>query len=110
MTFKRRHWRTSVNNYLNRTGEKLMVQKRAACLALVALLVGASASAGERPPSTAKPLSEIAAAVERAGFAPIVEAAFDDGRWEIEAYQSDTRYELRVDPTTGEIRSKRAED
>ncbi len=87
-----------------------MIQNRAAFLTFVALLVGAGASAGERPPSTAKPLSEIAAAVERAGFAPIVEASFDDGRWEIDAYQSDTRYELRVDPTTGEIRSKLAED
>lgn len=63
-----------------------MIHNRHAILALAALLVGVGASAGERPPATAKPLLEIAAAVERAGFAPIVEASFEDGRWEIEAY------------------------
>lgn len=81
------------------------------CVTSLALLAGASvASAGERPPANSKTLAQIAAAVEQAGYGPLVEVSFDDGRWEVEAYQGDTKYELRVDPTSAEIQSKRVED
>jgi hypothetical protein len=43
--------------------------------------------------ASSKPLSEIAAAVEKAGYTPIEEASFDGGRWEVEAYQADTKFE-----------------
>jgi hypothetical protein len=74
------------------------------------LVHGRDRTFGERPPAGSKPLSEIAAAVEKAGYAPIEEASFDDGRWEIEAYQADAKFELRVDPMSGEITMKRADD
>lgn len=86
-----------------------MISRPALLLATVALLTG-SAWAAEKPPQDSKPLSEIAAGVERAGYSPIVEASFDDGSWEVEAYHAGTKYELRVDPMTGEIKSKRVDN
>ncbi|MFN8628460.1 MAG: PepSY domain-containing protein [Candidatus Binatia bacterium] len=77
--------------------------------ATMALLLSATPAAGDKPPANSKPLSEIAAALEKAGYAPIEEASFEDGRWEIEAYQKDTKFELRVDPMTGEVTSKRVD-
>ncbi len=59
------------------------------------------------PPSDAKPLSEIVSGLERQGYNPVVEIDFDDGRWEVEAYKDRTRYELRVDPRSGDILSER---
>jgi hypothetical protein len=78
--------------------------------ATIALLLGATSAAAEKPPPNSKPLSEIAAAVEKAGYTPIEEASFDDGRWEVEAYQADTKFELRVDPMSGAITSKRVDN
>jgi hypothetical protein len=67
-------------------------------------------SADPKPPADGKPLSAIAADVERAGYAPIVDASIEGGMWEIDAYQGDTEYELRVDPISGEIKSKKIDD
>jgi hypothetical protein len=86
-----------------------MIRRLAVVLAVGALLVATAASADQKPPPNSKPLSQVAAAVERAGYSPIVEADFDNGSWEIEAYQGETKYELRVDPMSGEIKSKRVD-
>ena len=91
-------------------GGKIMMRFLRPLLAVVALLAFSTPSAAEKPPAGSKPLSEVAAAVERAGFTPIVEASLDAGLWEVEAYQANTKYELRVDPKTGEIKSKRVDD
>ena len=87
-----------------------MIHRLSGCIAALTLLLGATAASAEKPPPNSKPLSEIAIGVERAGCAPIEEASFDDGRWEIEAYQAEAKFELRVDPMSGEITSKRADD
>jgi hypothetical protein len=87
-----------------------MMHRLGAYTATIALLLGATSAAAEKPPPNSKPLSEIAAAVEKAGYTPIEEASFDDGRWEVEAYQADTKFELRVDPMSGEITSQRVDD
>src|SRR5690606_17471827 len=50
--------------------------------------------------------AEVIAALEETGYLPVVEAEFDDGKWEIEAYQEDQAYELLVDPGSGEVVSK----
>ena len=78
--------------------------------AAIGLLFGASPAASDTPPPGSKPLSEIAAIVEKSGYSPIEEAAFEDGSWEVEARQGGTKYELRVDPISGEIKSKRVDD
>ena len=87
-----------------------MIRRLAGFLAVAVLLVATAASADPKPAPDSKPLSEIAAAVERAGYGPIVDASFDHGGWEIEAYQADTKYELRVDAMTGEIQSKQVDN
>lgn len=66
--------------------------------------------ADERPPADARPLVDVITAIEETGFTPLVEASFDDGNWEIEAYQDDQAYELLVDPTTGEVVSKHRDE
>ena len=49
----------------------------------LALAPTAASFAGENPPSDAQPLSEVLTAFEARGLGTIVEAEFDDGRWEI---------------------------
>lgn len=62
----------------------------------------------EKPPTDAKKLSEVAQDLEEKGYSPISEADFDDGRWEIEAYQEGKKVELKVDAKTGEILKQKA--
>ncbi len=84
--------------------------KRIAIYAGVAALAAFAAQtvlARDVPPSDAKPLSEIVSGLEGKGYKPVVEIDFDDGRWEVEAYKDRTRYELRVDPRSGDILSER---
>ncbi len=68
------------------------------------------ASAGERPPAGAKPLSAIVKSLEDQGYSPVTEASMDNGVWEIEAYKNGQARELRVNPATAKIISERAED
>jgi len=62
-----------------------------------------AALAGDQPPSDSKRLSEIALILEKAGYHPISEIEFDDGHWEVDAYQNGVKIEVNVDPTTGAI-------
>lgn len=79
----------------------------------VAAIVGmplALVVAYDRPPADARPLVEIVEQLEREGYGPLVDIEFDDGYWEIEAYEGDSQYELAVDPRSGKVRSKERDD
>lgn len=60
------------------------------------------ALAGDMPPKNSKPVSEIAASIEKQGYT-IEEIEFDDGKWEVKAYKNDQKHKLKVDPVSGEI-------
>ncbi len=62
-----------------------------------------AALAGDKPPSDSKRLSEIVLILEKAGYHPISEIEFDDGHWEVDAYQNGEKIEVNVDPKTGTI-------
>jgi hypothetical protein len=64
----------------------------------------------ERPASDAMPLSKLLANLGNHGWSPISEAGFERRTWEIEAYKSDVKHELRVDPNTGEVLRERRDD
>jgi hypothetical protein len=75
-------------------------------LALVVVAVAPlTGQAQPRPASGAKSLLEIVTALEET-YDPIVEASFDDGAWEVEAFKGDTAYELAVDPRSGSVVSE----
>jgi hypothetical protein len=85
--------------------------RRFAILTAIAALTGAAgvAHAGwlsdELPPANSKSLSEIIKAVEDKGFKTITEVEFDDGVWNIEAYEADGKeVRLKANSITGEIR------
>lgn len=63
-----------------------------------------------KPPTDGLKLSELLQVVEKAGYERIVEASFGRKAWEVEAYRDGVKRELRVDPTSGEIISDRADD
>jgi hypothetical protein len=78
-----------------------------AAVAIVMALGLSQAIADEMPPKNAVPLSEIATSLEGQGYSPIVEMSIDKGVWEIEAYSTEGKRELKVNPLTGEILSDR---
>ncbi|WP_066963268.1 PepSY domain-containing protein [Microbulbifer sp. Q7] len=57
----------------------------------------------EMPPPGAMALSTIVTKLEQQGYVPVVEVSLDGGRWEIEAYKEGKRWDLEVDPNSGEI-------
>ena len=59
----------------------------------------------EIPPEGSIPLSEIIASFEIEGHTFITEVEFEDGVWEIEFVSGDEKYELEIDPMTGEALS-----
>ena len=74
------------------------------------LLLGAAlattpafAADDDRLPRDARPLSEIVSNLERAGYGRITDIEYDDGRWEVKAFNEGRRVELHVDPVTGRI-------
>ena len=69
-------------------------------------LVAANLASAERPPETAKPLSEVAKAIEAKGYV-LSEVSMDDGVWEVEAYKGREERELKVHAETLEILSDR---
>ncbi|MGJ8671515.1 PepSY domain-containing protein [Rubritalea sp.] len=69
-----------------------------------------TALANEKPPADALPLSKVVKMVEDQGYNPFIEANFDDGKWEVEAYKGDAKRELRVNAKSGKIESDRADD
>lgn len=68
------------------------------------------ALAADRPPRDVKPLEEIVAQMEKAGYAPIIEVSFDDGYWEVEALKEGQAVEAMVDPKTGEVVSEHRDE
>ena len=79
-------------------------------LALAVLPIGAGVgNASQKPPSSAKALTKVVAALEKDGY-QIVEASFDDGRWELEGYREENSYEIWVDPDTGKVLSTHRDD
>ncbi len=86
--------------------------KRSLMIGLAVMLSAWSASAGwfsdETPPENAKKLSEIVKALEDQGLGGITEIEFEDGVWKVEVHQANgTEIDLRVDPMTGEIKSRK---
>jgi hypothetical protein len=80
--------------------------------AMVGLAAAALGGAGwfsdEQPPAGAKPLSEIIKMLEDQGMRDITEVEFDGGVWKIEVHNRDgSEVDVRVDPLTGEIRSRK---
>ena len=57
-----------------------------------------------------KPMREVAASLEEAGYAPIVDLSMDDGVWEAEAYRDGKALELTVDPQSLEVLSEHRDD
>jgi hypothetical protein len=57
----------------------------------------------EVPPEGALAASVILARLEGSGYAPIVEAEFEDGLWEIEYVVDGEEHEIQVDPMSGEV-------
>ncbi len=76
---------------------------------VVALLSFAMARA-DHPSADAKPVVEIVEQLEKEGYGPFIEFSFDDGFWEVEAYQQEACYELAVDVHSGKILSKYRDD
>lgn len=72
--------------------------------AVVAISVASRAD--ERLPTDAKQLLEIVTGLEKQGYAPIVEISFDDGVWEVEAYNKENAFELLVDLKSGKVVSE----
>lgn len=81
-------------------------------MALAAAIVPISLASGQpaERPSEPLPLSEIAAILEKDGYDPLVEASFDDGEWEVEAFRGREAVELTVNPLTGEVTSSHRDD
>lgn len=75
-----------------------------------ASVVPVAAVSADRPPADASPMLKIVAAVEKAGYSPIVDCSFDDGRWEVEAYREDQSLELTIDAKSGKILSEHRDD
>lgn len=63
-----------------------------------------------RPPRDAQPLSKILQALAKADYTRIHDVTFERRYWEVEAFRQGDKYELHVDPTTGEIISQRRDD
>jgi uncharacterized membrane protein YkoI len=78
--------------------------------ALATMLLGASVAAGVTKGVVAKPMREVAAALEEAGYGPIVDLSMDDGVWEAEAYRDGKALELTVDPQTAEVLTEHRDD
>lgn len=70
----------------------------------IATIAAAQTSAkDEKPPPGAMALSAIVTKLEQQGYVPVVDVSLDNGRWEVEAYKEGKKWELEVDPNSGEI-------
>jgi uncharacterized membrane protein YkoI len=63
-----------------------------------------------RPPEGSLKLSEVLAALEKAGHSKFDEASFERRYWEVETHRDDAKYELHVDPKTAEVITERIDD
>lgn len=85
------------------------LSKNLALTALFVATLAVAAMAAGRLPASAKPLAEIASALEQSGYL-IVDVEFDDGLWQADAYQNNASYELHIDPVSGKILSTHADN
>ena len=74
------------------------------------LLAPAVGSSNDVQPKEAKTLSAIVQGLEEKGIGPFVEASYDDGLIEVEAYRDDESLELTVDPATGDVLSEHRDE
>jgi uncharacterized membrane protein YkoI len=63
-----------------------------------------------RPPQNAKPLSDILKQLQQYGDIRIHEVSFECHYWEIEIFRNEFKYEMIIDPITGNIISDRLDD
>ncbi len=63
-----------------------------------------------RPPEGSLKLSEVLAALEKAGHSRFDEASFERRYWEVETHRDDAKYELHVDPKTAKVITERIDD
>ncbi len=63
-----------------------------------------------RPPRDAQPLSQILRSVLKAGYTDIHDVSFERRYWELEAFRDNGKYEVHVQPATGEILRERRDD
>lgn len=63
-----------------------------------------------RPPEGSLKLSEVLAALEKAGHRKFDEASFERRYWEVETHRGDVKYELHVNPKTAEVITERIDD
>ncbi|WP_078084089.1 PepSY domain-containing protein [Microbulbifer mangrovi] len=76
----------------------------AVTLGSIAAVAATQASEGdEMPPPGAMALSAIVTKLEQQGYVPVVDVSLDNGRWEVEAYKEGKKWDLEVDPNSGEI-------
>ena len=75
------------------------------------LLIAGQAAAADRPPTPTE-REAIETILKDAGFASWEEIEFDDGKWEVDdARTADGReYDLKLDPKTLKVVSRRADD
>ncbi|WP_226704142.1 PepSY domain-containing protein [Microbulbifer elongatus] len=70
---------------------------------IAAVAATQASTADEKPPPGAMALSAIVTKLEQQGYTPVVEVSLDNGRWEVEAYKEGKKWDLEVDPNSGEI-------
>ena len=95
----------STRMHSNHPGKTSMT--RSIALVPLAALLAFAQPAAAAPPSNAKPLSEIVAALERGGDVAYFDEIEwdDDGYWEVEYYRRDgSKVEVKIDPVTGQSR------
>ncbi|WP_043317120.1 PepSY domain-containing protein [Microbulbifer sp. HZ11] len=69
-----------------------------------AAVAAAQANANdEMPPPGAMALSSLLTKLEQQGYTPVVDVSLERGRWEVEAYKEGRKWDLEVDPNSGEI-------
>ncbi|WP_444894868.1 PepSY domain-containing protein [Microbulbifer sp. ANSA003] len=79
-------------------------------LAFIAATALPYALAKEKPPPGAMALSTVLTKLEQQGYTPIVEVDLDKGKWKIEAYKGDQKYDLHVDPNSAEVLSEKPDN
>ncbi|AWF83373.1 PepSY domain-containing protein [Microbulbifer sp. A4B17] len=79
-------------------------------LAVIAATAIPSAIAKEKPPPGAMALSTVLTKLEQQGYTPIVEVDLDNGKWKVEAYKGEQKYDLHVDPNSAEVLSEKPDN
>lgn len=77
---------------------------------LLALVPTTMVSAGDFPPETSKPLSEVLKTLENLSLQDFTEVDFDHGHWEIEAIRKGAAVEVFVDPQSTKIVHEESDD